>query len=193
MQTEKLVVYCRQKIGIVLDVQDVNKRETHLPAPSQTAQAQTGIPVAYVHQSRQAHYRAPAAKGSSSASGDVRSGRAVLPSLRRRKDVSSFLAAAKRFHCKDFTLLVSPSADGVSRCLVVAGRKAGKAVQRNRARRRMRAVIALLSPKLSGNWWIGIICGPDVCSARWQSLLMQTQQALELAGVVRGGGCPPSE
>ncbi len=117
----------------------------------------------------------------------------VLPSLRRRKDINHFFASATRFRFPDLTLLIAPSRDGVTRCLIVAGRKVGKAVQRNRARRRVRALLTAAAPGLRGSWWIGVVCTRQLLMTQWADLLSRVEGALTQAGALALGRPEPSE
>jgi ribonuclease P protein component len=69
-------------------------------------------------------------------------------------------------------LTVSCVADAGSETARVAyavGRNVGGAVHRNRARRRLRAVMSELGPRLSGRAWL-VGAGPEVLSADFSSL-----------------------
>ena len=55
-------------------------------------------------------------------------------------------------------LNAAPNADGVVRCGFITGKKVGKAVGRNRARRLIREAVRLRLPHLAPGWdlvWIG--------------------------------------
>ncbi|MGD9519777.1 MAG: ribonuclease P protein component [Armatimonadota bacterium] len=114
----------------------------------------------------------------------------VLPSLRRQKDIALLYDKARRFRFPYLTLLIVPSHDGSTRFLVVASRKVGKAVERNRARRRARALLSLASKRLQGQWWIGVICRRELLAAKWSEVGAQVERALSQAGAL--GPDPPA-
>ncbi|MDQ3452655.1 MAG: ribonuclease P protein component [Actinomycetota bacterium] len=105
--------------------------------------------------------------------------------LRRRNDIRAVLAARNVAHGADMVIHASRlprsrcpagSADDALRVAVVAGRRVGGAVQRNRAKRRLRA--ALASGPLPGGLDVVVVARHSVLGADFRSL-----QA-ELAGLV---------
>jgi ribonuclease P protein component len=60
----------------------------------------------------------------------------------RGSDIRAVYAARQPLHGQFLTLYVRRRAEGSSRTAVVAGRRIGTAVDRNRARRRLRALLA---------------------------------------------------
>jgi len=110
----------------------------------------------------------------------------ALPTLRRQKDIASFYTIAQRFRLPGVTLLLAPSPDGALRFLIVAGRKVGGAVVRNRVRRRLRAMLQEVSPELEGDWWIGLIAGPSFVDISSSEALARLRQVLRRAGALGG-------
>lgn len=84
---------------------------------------------------------------------------------------------ANRMNTEHFTLLMAPAPDGKNRVLVVAGRKIGSAVERNRARRRLRELGRRLIECLEGEWWIGLIARPSAVMAGWADMVRQAATA----------------
>jgi ribonuclease P protein component len=75
---------------------------------------------------------------------------------------------------------------------VVASRKVGGAVQRNRARRRLRELYRRNRHRLSGKYDVVLVARRDLVKARWGELV---EEFVELAGqagllgeTTRGGG-----
>ena len=77
---------------------------------------------------------------------------------------------------------VDDGSSGRSRVAFAIGRNVGGAVHRNRARRRLRAVMANLTSELSGRAWL-VGAGPEVLDAEYDSLRKNAEAAVRhLAG-----------
>ena len=72
-------------------------------------------------------------------------------------------------------LIASPNQRGGTRVGIVAGKTVGKAVQRNRSKRMIRAVIQDLLPKVAPGWDIILIARKPMADGTYQ----QTETALE--------------
>lgn len=72
---------------------------------------------------------------------------------------------------------VAEPAGGGPRVAFAVGRNVGGAVHRNRARRRLRAVMSELSPELVGRAWL-VGAGPDVLRADYASLRACAESAV---------------
>jgi ribonuclease P protein component len=110
---------------------------------------------------------------------------AVLPRLRRRKDVSHLFATGRRFRLAHCLLVVAPARDGTKKCLLVAGRRVGKAVHRSRARRRLRALAGQLAGKLAQPCWLGLVAHASLVQAPWGELVAEVEAALRAAGLLQ--------
>jgi ribonuclease P protein component len=101
-------------------------------------------------------------------------------------DAREFQAVYRRptrtWHTPFFVLFYRKSAEnGVG---FVAGKKVGKAVQRNRAKRRLRALfLTLMDRELSGQFiWVA---KPAIVTADFASVVAAAAQALERIGIAR--------
>jgi ribonuclease P protein component len=81
-------------------------------------------------------------------------------------------------------LIVAPNEYGVSRCGIVASKALGSAVVRNRAKRRMRAVIQSLLPAISSGWDMILIARPASLEAEWSELRKGMNDLLRRANVM---------
>jgi ribonuclease P protein component len=68
-----------------------------------------------------------------------------------------------------------------------AGKLVGNAVQRNRAKRRMREVFRLLLPQVSPGWDVIAIAKPAILSASWDELQSAISSKLVQAGLIDAG------
>ena len=78
-------------------------------------------------------------------------------------------------------LIVARNDLGFSRFGFTAGRSLGGAVQRNRAKRRMRAAIHLYSASIAPGWDSVLIARPAILEAQWQQLTYSLEQLLRRA------------
>lgn len=67
------------------------------------------------------------------------------------------------------------------------GRRVGGSVVRNRTRRRMRAVLRSLAPRLVNGWDILLVARPPVATADHRSLVAAMTKVLGRAGVLAEG------
>jgi len=75
---------------------------------------------------------------------------------------------------------------GAPKVGVVVTRKVGKAVVRNRIRRRCKAILATLLRADDGRWFV-VTCKPAAAQARYGDLRDQLSEAVPKAGKARGG------
>jgi ribonuclease P protein component len=66
----------------------------------------------------------------------------------------------------------------------VAGKVVGGAVQRNRAKRRMRAAIQSMLPRIAPGWDIVVIARSPLLAADWPTVLETGLRLLDRAGAV---------
>lgn len=78
-------------------------------------------------------------------------------------------------------LVAAPNDLGNTRFGFTAGRAVGGAVQRNRAKRRMRAALQQLFDSIQPGWDIILIARPKILDAPWQQLVRSLGQLLKRA------------
>ena len=81
-------------------------------------------------------------------------------------------------------LIVLPNPEGGLRFGVSAGRSVGNAVQRNRAKRRIRAVLSELQPRIPPGWDIVVLARRGIRAADYAVLRAALEQLLRRAGVL---------
>ena len=91
--------------------------------------------------------------------------------VRRRAEFQQVFDTGRRVHGKYFTLLVAPNRVGGTRLGIVASRKLGGAVMRNRAKRLIREVFRLSQP-LPGRQDLDVVVIPrrELFDAAYSSL-----------------------
>ena len=124
----------------------------------------------------------PAAGGNPNPSPPVESSRAArrAPGLGRVHDRRTHLQLRRSRRIRRGPLTVScvdELESGRPRVAFAVGRNVGGAVHRNRARRRLRAVMSELSPELSGRAWL-VGAGPDVLDADYATLRTSAETAV---------------
>jgi ribonuclease P protein component len=76
----------------------------------------------------------------------------------------------------------------VSRFGFSVGKRVGKAVVRNRARRRLREVVRLLVPSIEAGWDALFIARPPIASASYGDIAVAVETLLRRAGLLTIGG-----
>ena len=109
----------------------------------------------------------------------------TLRTLRRQKDIAYLFAVGKRVKLGAATVVAAPSADGSPAYVFIAGRKAGGPVERNRARRRLRAVLGGLAEKVAPGWWIALIAQPEAARVDFATLSRELEAGLGRLGVLK--------
>ena len=103
--------------------------------------------------------------------------------LRRRQD---FDRARQRGRSTRSTLLILNAvrtADDVTRCGFNVSRRVGKAVVRNRVRRRLREIMRQALPALDGGWDLVLVARPGAAQATFQTLRAAVDELLGRARV----------
>ncbi len=104
--------------------------------------------------------------------------------LTRSTDFERVRRTGKSYAHPLVVLVASPNAEEKIRVGVVAGLKVGGAVQRNRARRRMRAVIHDLLPSLQPGWDLIFIARQPISEARFEDIQAAIARLLRRAGIL---------
>ena len=119
--------------------------------------------------------------------------RVVLARLRRKRDFERVLKHGSRNSHSGFVLRSFPVPDSLeTRLGVMVSKKLGKAVVRNRLRRRIRETCrrSLVAAGTSQGWDLIIIPRPVVASADWGQIHATIMRLLVSAGVIQP--CPES-
>lgn len=112
----------------------------------------------------------PAAPSSSAAGRRaVSASRHSFVSLRSQLDIKRVLRDGRRSRSPHMTVVCIPGPSDTPRVAVIAGKKVGKAVERNRAKRRMRA--AAEAAQLSAGTDYVLIANRSTVDAPFQSLV----------------------
>jgi len=93
-----------------------------------------------------------------------------LERIRRKSDFASLYRDGSRFRGRYFTLVFSRNGLDHSRLAVVASRKVGSAVVRNRAKRRFRELFRRNKALLSEPFDLIVITRPESGAAPWPDL-----------------------
>jgi ribonuclease P protein component len=82
------------------------------------------------------------------------------------------------------TLNAATSRRRVSRCGFVVGKRIGKAVDRNRARRRLREAVRLFYDRIAPGWdLVFVIRSPDLVTIEFTQIQALVEQLMRRAGV----------
>lgn len=106
-------------------------------------------------------------------------------SLRNQRDFQRLYREGSRYRGRLFTLLIRPDPDlECLRAAVVAGKRVGGAVVRNRVKRRLRAILdALLTPEVAAAD-LAIIAHPPAAEVAYGDLAAGVGRALRRAGII---------
>ena len=106
-----------------------------------------------------------------------------LVRLRHKADFERVRSLGQSWRHPLFVLSVCPNDQAVARIGVVAGRKMGNAVERNRARRLLREAARLAYSRLAPGWDIVLIARPALGAARSQQVFSALIELARRAGV----------
>ena len=95
--------------------------------------------------------------------------------LTRQTDIERVQREGQAYHAASFVMLTARADERVVRVGVVAGKRVGNAVKRNRAKRLLRAGLRSLYPNIASGWDILLLARPSILEAN----SMQVQAALE--------------
>lgn len=104
--------------------------------------------------------------------------------LRRSKDVERVRQEGQAWHHPLLVLLAAPNAEGRTRIGVLAGRRVGKAVARNRARRLLREAARRLYPRLAQGWDLLLIARPPIVEVKEPQVEEALRQLTRQAGLL---------
>ena len=104
-------------------------------------------------------------------------------SLKRHKEFRYTYRVGRSMNTPLFTLVYAKSRRETVRIGFSVSKRVGNAVQRNRAKRRMRACITPMVDRLKGGCNIILIAKPEVLEAPFAELTQQMQTLLHRSGV----------
>lgn len=99
--------------------------------------------------------------------------------IRQKKDFLVLYKKGHRYRGKFFNLVYLSNDLAFSRVAVVVSKKVGNAVQRNKIKRRMRALFRTNKDRLKGSLDLIVIVKKDVHAATWPALKEAYVTALE--------------
>jgi ribonuclease P protein component len=103
-------------------------------------------------------------------------------SLTTSEQFASVFRRGRAYYGTVVALRLLPNALDVSRLGLVVGKKAGRAVERNRAKRRIRYIVGIR--ELAPGWDLVVIARPGIQSAKYEDIERELQQLLSRAGVL---------
>ena len=107
-------------------------------------------------------------------------------SLKRHKEFRYTYARGRSQSAPLFTLVYAKSRNETARIGFSVSKRVGNAVQRNRAKRRMRACITPMIDSLKGGCNLIVIAKPEVLDAPFSELQTQMETLLKRGGVWDG-------
>jgi len=103
--------------------------------------------------------------------------------IKKKKDFSALYRRGRRYRGKYFSLIYASSPFGYSRVGVVAGKKVGKAVKRNKAKRWMRELVRRNKPVFKVPVDIIIVAKKEMLDVSWPELREEFLAAIGAAGL----------
>ena len=103
---------------------------------------------------------------------------APLRRLRKGTQIARTRREGSRFSARSFRAFVCPSDGPGLRLAVTASRRVGKAVQRNRARRRLRAAFAQIQREAGASLDVVVNAQTETITAPWSHLLSDARRVL---------------
>ena len=105
---------------------------------------------------------------------------APLRRLRKGAQIARTRREGARFNSRSLRAFACPSPEPGLRLAITASRRVGKAVQRNRARRRLRAAFALSQREMGANLDVVVNARAETLAAPWERLLGDARRVLGL-------------
>ena len=106
------------------------------------------------------------------------------------EEFSAVFRRGRAYYGAVLTVRVLPNALEVSRLGLVVGKKVGGAVERNRAKRRIRHIVDVRA--LPPGWDLVVIARPDMQSAQYRDVELELRRLLCKAGVLNACGAGDS-
>jgi ribonuclease P protein component len=103
--------------------------------------------------------------------------------IRKKTDFSALYSRGRRYRGKYFSLIYVSNSLGFTRVGVVAGKKVGNAVVRNKAKRRMRELVRRNKTVFKVPVDIVIVAKQEMTDVSWRKLRDEFFYALEASGL----------
>ena len=107
--------------------------------------------------------------------------------LRGKEGVGRLFGEGSRGIAGRVLVRALPNDTGTTRIAAVAGKKLGKAVERNRMRRRLRAAFRTLKKTLPPGWDLALVARTGILESTWPDLTRDVTLAVERA-ITEGSG-----
>jgi len=104
--------------------------------------------------------------------------------LRSSTDIKRVRQIGKSYAHPLVVLVVEPTTESL-KIGITAGRSVGMAVERNRAKRRLREAIHPWIPKISAGWNLILIARQPILKAEWPELIGAIQTLLNRARLIK--------
>jgi len=105
--------------------------------------------------------------------------------LNQNKDFRRLYYRGKSAAGKNLVTYVMKNRQRQTRVGITSSKKIGKAYQRNRARRVIRAAYAPLAPRLNGNYDIVFVARSATCSVKMQEVYKDMEKQLLSLGAIK--------
>ncbi|NLZ43730.1 MAG: ribonuclease P protein component [Clostridia bacterium] len=105
----------------------------------------------------------------------------------KNREIRQVIKQGKSFVDQYFVVYVLPHGKSTCKVGFCTGRTAGRAVKRNRIRRRTKELFRLLAKDMVEGFSVVIIARPDVYTADFQQLLRSMENLLLRGGVITPG------
>lgn len=114
--------------------------------------------------------------------------------LRQQKDIQRLRSEGVSQSNRLLVLLTAPQSDdpaGVSRVGVITGKRLGKAVIRNKVRRRLKAIMQQAYSRLPAGWDFLLLARKPIVDASYQEMEAAVLTLLRRAGFLEGNDVQP--
>ena len=102
----------------------------------------------------------------------------------KNREIRQVITPGKSFVIQYFVVYTLPNGKNISKIGFCTGRAAGRAVKRNRIRRRTKELFRLAARELPAGYSVVIIARPAVYAGKFQLLLRALEQLLVRAGLL---------
>jgi ribonuclease P protein component len=153
--------------GNILPSRVLDKHEENVSAEQQKTQENARFPGPHEDQGRARGHQEQKAQGSKACFCRMNERLTPLERIRKKSDFSSLYREGNRFRGRHFSLVFRRNELGHSRLAVVASRKVGSAVVRNRVKRRLRELFRRNKELLVEPIDLIVIARPESGGAPW--------------------------